>query len=68
MAEAGFPVKYGANVRFLVKLSTPPRIEAILDSGNSGTVGSKNAFDQAKIWHEGGTIALETDWYRALKN
>lgn len=67
MAESGIPVLYGANLRFRVKMSTPPEIYAVIDSGNSGTVGSKNSFDQAKLWHDGGSIAIVTDWAKALK-
>ncbi|HXW53382.1 MAG TPA: penicillin acylase family protein, partial [Myxococcota bacterium] len=67
MAETGVPVVYGANIRFRVKLTNPPMIEAVLDSGNGGTIGQDNAFDQAKLWHEGKTIPLETDWQKAVE-
>lgn len=67
MAEVGLPVKYGANLRFKAKMSTPPEIYLVLDSGNSGTAGDKNAFDQADLWHQGGFIKINTDWEQALK-
>lgn len=62
MAEVGLPVKYGANLRLKVKMTSPPKVYAVLDSGNSGTVGDKHAYDQAKIWHEGGFIELPTSF------
>lgn len=68
MAETGTPVLYGANLRFRANMTTPPQIYAVLDSGNSGTVGHHSAFDQAKLWHEGKSIAIETNWEQALEN
>lgn len=68
LAESGTPVAYGANLRFRAKLSQPPQIYAVLDSGNSGTIGDKNAFDQATLWHEGKSIPLITDWDQAVKS
>lgn len=62
MAEHGLPVIYGANLRFSAVMSTPPKLEMILDSGNSGHITSPHAFDQAKLWHEGKTIVLEPDF------
>jgi penicillin G amidase len=67
LAESGTPVIYGANLRFRAKMSSPPQIFAVIDSGNSGTVGDKNAFDQAVLWQEGKSILLETDWAKALE-
>jgi acyl-homoserine lactone acylase PvdQ len=68
MAESGLPVTNGANLRFLVRLTDPPELRFIIDSGNSGVVGNINAFDQAKLWHEGKTIKLATNYEEALKN
>jgi acyl-homoserine lactone acylase PvdQ len=62
MAESGLPVKYGANLRFRVKMSHPPEIYAVIDAGNSGTVGNKNAYDQASLWHAGQALRLVTEW------
>lgn len=67
MAESGLPVIYGANLRFRVKMSTPPEIYAVLDSGNSGTPGHKNALDQAELWHEGKALRMAVDWEEARK-
>lgn len=67
MAESGLPVVYGANLRFRAKMSSPPELYAVIDSGNSGTVGDTNAFDQASLWHEGKSIKLETDWDKFLQ-
>jgi penicillin G amidase len=68
MAESGIPVMHGANLRFKAKMSSPPQIFAIIDSGNSGTLGHKNAFDQAKLWHDGAFIEIELNWQHALLN
>ncbi len=68
MAEAGLPVMYGANLRFRVKMTNTPEIYAVLDSGNSGTVGHKNALDQADLWHEGKSMRINTDWEQARQN
>ncbi len=68
LAESGLPVKYGANLRFRVKMSDPPEIYAVLDGGNSGTPSSKNAYDQAELWHAGKDLRMVTDWAAALKN
>jgi penicillin amidase len=62
MAEVGLPVIYGANLRFIAHMSTPPTLEMILDSGNSGQVSTKHAFDQAELWHRGETIRFVTNW------
>jgi aspartate carbamoyltransferase regulatory subunit len=64
-AEGGIPAVYGANVRFRAKMTSPPEIYAVLDCGNSGTVGDKNSFDQAELWQEGKSIAIERDWKKA---
>jgi penicillin amidase len=66
MAEAGLPVRYGANLRFRVKLTDPPEIHAVIDAGNSGTIGEKNAFDQAALWHDGKYLRMDTDWASAM--
>lgn len=68
MAEIGTPVLYGANLRFKAQMKTPIEIHAVIDSGNSGTVGHKNAFDQVDLWHQGKSIRIETEWKNALKN
>lgn len=68
MAESGTPVTYGANLRFRAKMSSPPQIYAVIDSGNSGTVGDTHAFDQAELWHQGKAIQLESDWQKAWEN
>lgn len=66
LAEAGTPVVYGANLRFRAKMTSPqPQIFAVIDSGNSGTPGDKNAFDQAELWHSGKSIEIVTDWTKA---
>lgn len=67
MAESGLPVTYGANLRLKVKLTTPPSVHIVLDSGNSGTVGHQNAFDQAKLWHDGKFITMDNDFTEARK-
>jgi penicillin G amidase len=67
MAEGGLPVRWGANLRFRAKLTDPPEVYAVIDAGNSGTVGHKNAFDQALLWHEGKSLRMETDWSLAIK-
>jgi len=67
MAEHGLPVTNGANLRFQVRLTTPPEIKLIIDSGNSGVAGHKNAFDQANLWHEGKMLSLPTTWEEAQK-
>jgi hypothetical protein len=65
MAEGGRPVKHGANLRLQVKMSEPPLIEVILDSGNSGNIGD-DSFDQAAMWHDGEVITLRTHFQQAL--
>jgi len=65
MAESGLPVTNGANMRFQVILTKPPQVRLIIDSGNSGVAGHKNAFDQASMWHEGQTLLLSTTWQEA---
>lgn len=67
MAESGIPVIYGANLRFRAKMSNPPELYAVIDSGNSGTVGDKHALDQAPLWHAGKSIRLPTDWAQAAQ-
>lgn len=67
MAETGLPVKYGANLRFRAKLSDPPEIFAVLDAGNSGSLGEKNSYDQALLWHEGKALRMELDWTFAME-
>lgn len=67
MAEVGLPVKYGANLRFKAKMTSPPQIYLVLDSGNSGTVGDDHSFDQASLWHEGKFVPMVTDWSQASK-
>lgn len=65
MAEVGLPVKYGANLRFKAKMTTPPQVYLVLDSGNSGTAGDDHAFDQADLWHKGEFVSMITDWAKA---
>lgn len=67
MAEFGLPVMGGANMRFLAKMSSPPHLELVLDSGNSGVVGHPNSFDQVELWHKGQTIEITTAWDKAKK-
>ncbi|HXW59902.1 MAG TPA: penicillin acylase family protein, partial [Myxococcota bacterium] len=67
LAEAGTPVRTGANLRLRVKMASPPEIHMILDSGNSGLPGHKNAFDQAELWHQGRTTPMVTDWQEAKR-
>lgn len=67
MAESGLPVTNGANMRFQVLLTSPPKIKFIIDSGNSGVAGHHNAFDQASMWHEGKTLTLATSFEEAQK-
>lgn len=62
LAEAGYPVYHGANLRFRVIMGKKTQAYAVLDSGNSGTVGSPNAFDQVNLWHKGEAIKLNTHW------
>jgi penicillin amidase len=62
LAESGTPVINGANLRFQVKMSSPPEIRLVIDSGNSGVVGHKNSYDQASLWHEGKTLTLSNSW------
>lgn len=65
MAEGGRPVRHGANLRLRVKMSQPPLIEVILDSGNSGNIGD-DSFDQAAMWHDGEVITLKTHFQQSL--
>lgn len=67
LAESGTPVIYGANLRLQAQMSIPPKINVVLDSGNSGAVGHKNSLDQAKLWHEGKVFPMVTNWQQALK-
>lgn len=67
LAEIGLPVRLGANLRFLVKMSNPPKPYIVLDSGNSGLPGHKNALDQADLWHQGKALDFITDWHQAKK-
>lgn len=68
MAETGLPVLHGASMRFQVKMSNPPEIYAVIDSGNSGNVGDHHNFDQADLWHDGKLINITQDLATIMKN
>lgn len=67
LAETGTPVIYGANLRFQARMSNPPELKMVLDSGNSGVVGDEHSLDQADLWHKGHVINMTTDWEKAIK-
>lgn len=68
LAELGTPVTHGASLRLRAHMTSPPQINLVIDSGNGGSFGERHSLDQVKLWHEGKTISVVTDWDQAQKS